>query len=425
MTGKPDAQLNIEYVPIEQLNPAAYHPRRMSADELAALERSIRELGFADPVIVRRTGSEVIGGHQRLVAAGHLGMTTVPVVFLDISADRAKLLSLALNKISGSWDESRLAELLRQLEALPDLDVTITGFAEDEIAACLARLDAASNRDKQEEFDVEAAIVAARENSRVQAGELWALGRHRLLCGDATSEDDLHRLRGPDRVHLVVSDPPYNVDYQPERAPSGRQNKVAANRETPRALGSIANDRMSPADYQKFLDGAFGNAVRAMPEGGALYLFGGTSTFVPYARAFETTGIHLSSVIVWDKGSLVLTRKDYHSQYELIFYGWVADKPHGYYGGRKQTDIWCVPRENGKTYEHPTQKPLELIERAIENGSQAGELVLDMFAGSGTSVIASERTGRRCLAMEIDPRFCEVIVRRWEAFTGEIASRVS
>jgi len=335
---RPISQLKIQYIAVEELKPAAYHPRQISEDELARLERSIQEFGFADPVIVRRVGLEVIGGHQRVVAAKRIGLATVPVVFLDVTPKRAKLLSLALNKISGTWDDHRLAELLSELNAMSDIDLTLTGFAEDEIKACLARLDSASMRDKDEDFDVDAAIADARKRSRVRAGEVWALGRHRLLCGDATSDADLRRLQGRATIRLVVSDPPYNCDYQPERAPSGRQRRRGAHKQTG-AHGGIENDRMSPEQYGAFLVSIFGNAARAMPDGGVLYLFGGTGTFVPYTQAFESVGIHMSSVIIWDKGSMVLTRKDFHSQYEMLFYGWVTDKPHRYYGGRAQTDI--------------------------------------------------------------------------------------
>ena len=156
-----------------------------------------------------------------------------------------------------------------------------------------------------------------------------------------------------------------------------------------------------------------------------MYVFGGTGTFVPYDQAFKAAGLHLSSVIVWDKGSLVLTRKDYHSQYELIFYGWVDGKGHPFHGGRSQTDIWTVSRDHPREYLHPTQKPVELLERAIENSSRSGQTLLDPFLGSGTAIIAAERTGRRCLAMEIDPRFAEVALRRWEAFTGKKAEKVT
>jgi DNA modification methylase len=349
----------------------------------------------------------------------------VPVVYLDISEEKAKLLNLALNKIQGDWDEQKLAELLRELDALPDLDLSVTGFDDEEIRACLAAVEAEPFRAKEEDFDVEAAIEEARRNSRVRRGEVWSLGRHRLMCGDATSAADVDRLLAGDTGDLVVTDPPYNVDYRAEGSPSGRTPGRNGKGRRGQPLGPIENDRMTPGQYQTFLNSAFGNLARALPRGGAMYVFGGTGTFVPYNQAFKIAGLHLSSVIVWDKGSLVLTRKDYHSQYELIFYGWVDGKPHAFHGGRSQTDIWAVSRDHPQEYLHPTQKPVELMERAIENSSQPGQTVLDPFVGSGTATIAAERTGRRCLAMEIDPRFAEVALRRWEAFTGKKAEKVT
>ncbi|TAK66904.1 MAG: hypothetical protein EPO22_03435, partial [Dehalococcoidia bacterium] len=225
MTATRTTHLKIEYIAVDDLKPAAYHPRRISEAELGALERSIRELGFADPVIVRRAGLEVIGGHQRVVAAKRLGLAKVPVVLLDVTAKRAKLLSLALNKICGSWDDRRLAQLLSELNAMSDIDLSVSGFAEDETRACLARLNSESLRHKDEDFDIDKAIADARKRSRVRPGEIWALGSHRLLCADATSGAEFRRLQGASSVQLILSDPPYNCDYRPEGAPSGRQRR--------------------------------------------------------------------------------------------------------------------------------------------------------------------------------------------------------
>jgi DNA modification methylase len=417
------ASIAVEYVERGALRPADYNPRTISEKELEDLERSVREFGLVDPIIARRADGMVIGGHQRLAVAERLDLQRVPVVYLDISEERAKALNLALNKIGGDWDEQKLAELLRELDALPDLDLSVTGFDEEEVKACLAAVEAQPFRAKEENFDVEAAIEEARKSSRVRRGEVWALGRHRLVCGDATSQGDVEILLGGDAADLVVTDPPYNVDYRPEGAPSGRTRGRSGLRGQP--LGPIENDRMTPEDYQAFLNSAFSNLAHGMPRGGAVYVFGGTGTFVHYDQAFGAAGLHLSSVIVWDKGSMVLTRKDYHSQYELLFYGWVDGKPHAFYGGRGQTDIWTASRDRPREYLHPTQKPAELVERAIENSSRPGQTVLDPFVGSGTAIIAAERTGRRCLAMEIDPRFAEVALRRWEAFTGKAARKLT
>ena len=305
------ATIAVEYVERGALRPAEYNPRTISEKELADLQRSVGEFGLVDPIIARRADHTVIGGHQRLAVAERLGLQHVPVIYLDISEEKAKLLNLALNKISGEWDERKLAELLRELDALPGLDLSVTGFGDEEIKACLAAVEAEPFRAKEEDFDVEAAIEEARKSSGVRRGEVWSLGRHRLMCGDATSQADIDTLLTRDAADLALTDPPYNVDYRPEGAPSGRTRGRNGLRGQP--LGPIENDRMAPEEYQGFLDAAFGHLARALPTGGAVYVFGGTGTFVHYDHAFKTAGLHLSSVIVWDKGSLVLTRKDYHS----------------------------------------------------------------------------------------------------------------
>ena len=419
------SRLKIEYVPLEDLRGSADNPRTISEKDLADLECSLEHFGVVDPIVVRRADNVVIGGHQRLAAARKLGLSHMPAVFLDISEADARLLNLALNKIGGDWDERKLALVLEELGALPEFDLTLAGFDDEEIKTHLAALEAAAYRDKEEDFDLEGAIAEARAASRVKRGEVWRLGRHRLMCGDATSAEDVAILVEGDAVDLVVTDPPYNVGYEPEGAPSGRTAGRNRKKRPGQTLGPIENDRMTPEQYQAFLDSAFANLANSLSKGGAVYVFGGTGTFLPYEHAFQAAGLHLSSVIVWDKGSLVLTRKDYHSQYELIFYGWVAGKPHAFYGGRSQTDIWSASRDRGRDYQHPTQKPIELVMRAIENSSRPGQTVLDPFAGSVPAFIAAERSGRRCLAMEIDPRFCEVAIRRWEAFSGKKARKVS
>jgi DNA modification methylase len=419
------ATIAVEYVEPSALRPAKYNPRTISEKELADLGRSVGEFGLVDPIIARRADHTVIGGHQRLAVAERLGLQRVPVIYLDVSEGQAKLLNVALNKIRGDWDEQKLAELLRELEPLPDLDLSVTGFDEGNIRALLATVEAQPFRNKEEDFDVEAAIEEARKSTRVRLGEVWALGRHRLACGDATLGPDVDRLLAGDTGDLVVTNPPYNVDYRAEGSPSGRAPGRNGKGRRGQPLGPIEDDWMTPGEYQAFLNSSFGNLARALPRGGAVYVFGGTGTFVPYDQAFKAAGLHLSSIIVWDKGSLVLTRKDYHSQYELIFYGWVAGKPHTFHGGRGQTDIWAVSRDYPREYLHPTQKPVELVERAIENSSRPGQTLLDPFVGSGAAIVAAERTGRRCLAMEIDPCFAEVALRRWEAFTGKAAQKVT
>ena len=422
-------RISVEYAEVTSLRPSDDNPRVMPEEELLALERSVDRFGLVDPLVVRRQDRRVIGGHQRVVAAQRLGLSQVPVVFVEVSEDEARLLNLALNRIQGHWDEPKLAALLQELESLPDLDLCLSGFGEEEVDELLARVEALDFEDKDESFDLEESLEQAKKECRVQRGDLWLLGRHRLLCGDATTRD-VERLLSGEAADTVFTDPPYNVGYDPARAPSGRRAKPDRRRQGSRngnrrrrPLGTIQGDNQTAEAYQEFLVGAFRNLAEALPSGGAVYVCGGVSTFPPYVHAFEAAGLHLSSVIVWDKGSLALTRKDYHSQYELIFYGWPEGKPHYFGGGRSQSDVWLVERENPHSYVHHTQKPVELVQRAVENSSRPSQTVLDVFLGSGTTVIACEKSGRRCLGMEIDPLYCEVALARWETVTGERARR--
>ena len=422
-------RISVEYAEVTSLRPSDDNPRVMPEEEMLALEHSIDHFGLVDPLVVRRQDRTIIGGNQRLVAAQRLGLGQVPVVFVEVSEDEARLLNLALNRIQGHWDEPKLAALLQELESLPDLDLSLSGFGEEEVDELLARVEALDLEDKDESFDLEKTLEQAKKECRVQRGDLWLFGRHRLVCGDATTRD-VERLLAGEAAHLVWTDPPYNVAYDPSRSPSGRRAKPDRRRQGSRngngrrrPLGTIQGDNQTAEAYQEFLVGAFRNLAEALPNGGAVYVCGGVSTFAPYVHAFEAAGLHLSSVIVWDKGSLSLTRKDYHSQYELIFYGWPEGKPHYYGGGRSQSDVWVVHRENSRTYLHPTQKPVELVQRAIQNSSRPGQTVLDAFLGSGTTAIACEKSGRRCLGVEIDPLYCEVALARWEALTGERARR--
>lgn len=423
-------QIYVEYADVTSLRPSDDNPRVMPEEEMLALEHSIQGFGLVDPIIVRREDRTAIGGNQRLVAAQRLGLRQIPVVFLDLSEDKAKLLNLALNRIQGHWDEPKLAALLQELDSLPDLDLSLSGFDREEIDELLARVEALDILDSDEQFDLDEALERAEKECRVQRGDLWLLGRHRLLCADATT-DDVQRLLAGEAVHMVFTDPPYNVGYDPSASPSGRHARRSrrrpgsrgGNSRRTRALGAIQGDDVSPEQYQDFLVHSFRNLAEALPNGGDLYVCGGVSTFVPYVHAFEAADLHLSSVIIWDKGSLTLTRKSYHSQYEMIFYGWPEGKPHQWFGGRTQTDVWVVQREDARTYLHPTQKPVELVQRATQNSSRPGQTVLDVFLGSGTTMIACEKSGRRCAAIEIDPLYCEVALTRWEALTGERARR--
>ena len=351
----------------------------------------------------------MIGGHQRLIAARRLGHTDVPVVFLDIGADEARTLNLALNHIGGEWDDELLARLLADLEESP-LDATLSGFDSDEIGAILRTLDAREKRERLETFDLQDALDHAHEKeTRVQPGDLWQLGDHRLCCGDATDPDDVARLLGGTPAAMCFTDPPYGVAYgdhggQPRDQPKRR----------------IANDALSPDDWQAFCSQWTQTLVGAVS--GALYVCMSTKEWPTVSALLTAAGAHWSDTVIWAKDRHVLGRAPYQRAYEPIWFGWPESATPFWCGDRDQTDVWTIARAAVNDL-HPTQKPLALVERAIRNSSQTGDTVLDLFAGAGTTLIAAERAGRTCRALELDPHYCDIVLARWEAFTGETARK--
>jgi len=403
------AELRIEHLSIDDLHPDPANPRRIADSELEALERGIEQFGFIDPVIARREDRVVIGGHQRLLAARRLGLTEVPVVLVDLDPDQARLLNLALNKISGSWDEALLARLLADLNAMPDVDLSLSGFAEDEVSKLLRSLETRERRERPEHFDVDEALEQATRKSRTQRGDVWLLGPHRLACGDATDANDVARLLAGERAQVAFTDPPYNVALGDH---GGQQRGTRRRR--------IQNDALPPEQWEAFCRGWAAQLVEHVD--GALYVCMSTKEWPLVSRVLEEAGGHWSDTIIWSKDRFVLGRADYQRQYEPIWYGWREGVKHLWCGDRDQSDIWTIPRPAASEL-HPTTKPLELVERALRNSSREGDRVLDLFLGSGTSLIAAERTGRTCLGMELDPKYCDVAVARWEAFTGETATK--
>jgi DNA modification methylase len=407
---KQPSALTISEVAIDELKADPANPRRISDAELEALTRSLREFGLVDPIIARASDRTVIGGHQRLLAARRLGLKTVPVIYLDVSKEKAQLLNVALNKISGDFDQELLARLLADLAATPDLDLTLSGFEEKEITQFIKGLEARDKRDRPESLDLDETLRAAYENPRAQLGDLFQLGEHRVLCGDATSREDIERLLAGARALMAFTDPPYNVSLGDH---GGSQQGQSRRR--------IKNDSMDPEAWETFCRGWAHNLVTSVD--GALYICMSTKEWPTVSTVLADAGGHWSDTIIWEKDRFVLGRSDYQRAYEPIWYGWREGVKRHFAGGRDQGDVWRIERPSESPL-HPTMKPLPLIERAIENSSQPGDVVLDLFLGSGSTLIAAERTGRICYGMELDPHYCSMAIARWEAFTGEKAEKV-
>jgi DNA modification methylase len=404
----PLPSLTVEEVPIELLRPDPANPRRIGDEELEALTRSLRQFGFVQPVLARREDGVVIGGHQRLVAARRLGLATVPVTYLDLSIEQSRLLNLALNRISGSWDDQLLARLLADLQT--SVNVTLSGFGEDEIHDLLRSLETRDKRERVEDFDLDSALEDATRTPRSKPGDLWKLGDHWLLCGDATQPQDVERLLGGTKAAMAFTDPPYNVSL----GDHGGQQRGSRKRR-------IANDSMDPISWEIFVR-AWARTLLASVDG-AIYVCMSSKEMPLVSRVLAEEGGHWSDTIIWRKDRFVLGRADYQRAYEPIWFGWREGAIHHWCGDRDQDDVWDVARPSDAPL-HPTMKPLPLMERAIANSSVNGDLVLDPFAGSGSTLIAAERTGRRCAVLELDPRYADVILARWERFAGEVAERI-
>jgi len=402
------APLSVKQVPIDDLHPDPANPRRISDEELESLTRSMRRYGLVQPIVVRKEDSTVIGGHQRLVAARRLGMDEVPVTYVDISEEDAHLLNLALNRISGDWDEELLARLLADLGDAVDL--SLSGFGDGELKDLLRSMEAREKRDQPESFDLDEALEAAKQ-PRTKPGDLWLLGEHRLLCGDATKPEDVTRVLEGRQADLCVTDPPYNVAIG-DHGGQGRQQRKRR----------IANDALPDEEWEAFVRG-FTTTILACVDG-AIYVCMSSKEWPLLTRVLLEEGGHWSDTLIWRKDRFVLGRADYQRAYEPIWYGWRDGVKRVWKGGRDQDDVWDIARPSESPL-HPTTKPLPLIERAIENSSEPGALVVDPFMGSGSTLIACERTGRISGGIELDPRYCDVIVARWEAFTGMTAEQAT
>ena len=422
---KPDLTRSIEQVPIDGLHPDPANPRRISEEELDALERSIRQFGFVEPVLARREDATVIGGHQRLLAARRLGLTSVPVIWLDLSAEQARLLGLALNKISGSWDDALLARLLADLGAMPDLDLSLSGFGEDEIKDLLRSLETREKREHLESFDLDEALAEATRAPRSKPGDLWVLGDHRLLCGDSTDPAAVARLLDGAEPKLLATDPPYGVSLDGSWR-DGVFNKMGPAEKTYMRGDGSRNTTISGDTRVDWSE-----AFELVPSLALGYIWHAGVHAGEVAAGLERIGFEIVSQVIWDKGLFAMGRSWYHWRHEPC---WVVRKKGAkvrFLGTRDQATIWNAPSpkmimggSNEPRLDHPTQKPLVLFETPIRNHLRPGESLYEPFSGSGTALIAAERTGTRAYAMEIDPIYVEVALRRWERFSGQAAERV-
>ena len=375
---------------VDALRPAAYNPRKKlkaGDKEYEKIKNSILEFGYVEPIIVNYDMT-VIGGHQRLTVLKDLGYTEVQCVVVHIEDEhKVKALNIALNKITGAWNEQLLADLLVDLQSV-DFNTDLTGFEAPEIEQLFSKVH---NKDiKEDDFDVEQEL----KNPPVsQKGDIWLLGRHRVICGDSTLPETYTKLMEGRRANLVLTDPPYNVNVE-------------------ETAGKIQNDNMPDEDFYKFLFAAFVNMEQNMENDASIYVFHADSKGLIFRQAFHDAGFYLSGCCIWKKNALVLGRSPYQWQHEPCLFGWKVGGKHQWYSDRKQTTIWEYDRPKSSK-DHPTMKPVALMAYPIQNSCMSNCIVLDPFLGSGSTLIACEEIGRICYGVELDEKFCDVIVKRY------------
>lgn len=382
-----------EKVNIDKLIPYVRNARTHSKEQVKQLRGSLREFGFVNPVIVDKD-LNIIAGHGRIMAAKEEGLHEVPCIFVEHLTDaqkRAYILADNRLALNAGWDEEMLSVELSELMG-DDFDLSLLGFEGEEIDKLLGMNDDVVDDD----FDVDAEL----ENPAFsKLGDVWLLGRHRLVCGDSTKAETFEKVMDDKKANLVITDPPYNVDYEG-------------------SAGKIKNDSMDNDSFYKFLFDAFSNAESNLARDGSIYVFHADTEGLNFRKAFSDAGFYLSGTCIWKKENLVLGRSPYQWQHEPVLFGWKKKGKHNWYTGRKETTIWNFdkPKKNG---DHPTMKPIPLIAYPIMNSSLTNSIVLDPFGGSGSTLIACEQTDRVCHTIELDEKFCDVIVKRYIEQVGK------
>ena len=384
------SEMKWQALPIDVLLPAVYNPRKSlkkGDKEYEKIKNSILEFGYVEPIIVNYDMT-VIGGHQRLTVLKDLGYKEVQCVVVEIKDEnKVKALNIALNKITGVWNEELLADLISDLQK-SKFNIDFTGFEPPEIEQLFSKVH--NKEIKEDDFDVDEALKKPLISKK---GDVWLLGRHRVYCGDSTIPESYSLLMDGKKANIVVTDPPYNVNVE-------------------ESAGKIKNDNMPDGDFYKFLFAAFVNMEQNMESDASIYVFHADTQGLNFRKAFTDAGFYLSGCCIWKKNSLVLGRSPYQWQHEPCLFGWKRGGRHQWYSDRKQTTIWEYDRPR-VSKEHPTMKPVALMAYPIQNSSMSNCIVLDPFLGSGSTVIAAEQAGRICYGIELDEKFVDVIVKRY------------
>ena len=432
--------MRIEHRKLADIRPYENNPRH-NDDAVDAVGASIREFGFRQPIVIDSEGV-IVCGHTRFKAAEKLGLEKVPVhVAKDLSPEQIKAYRIADNQSASlsDWNYDLLPIELGELQAA-DYDLGLLGFDQDELAKLLGG-------ELQEGLTDPDDVPEPPDEAITQPGDLWILGDHRLLCSDSSKPEDVDRLLDGAVIHLVNTDPSYNVKLEPRSNnaiaagnssfanPNKHHQKFDLQRHPEKAKAThkkmrakdrpLANDFVTDEAFDDLLAAWFGNLARVLEPGRGFYIWGGYANCANYPPVLKATGLYFSQAIIWVKEHPVLTRKDFMGNHEWCFYGWREGAAHVYLGPNNAVDVWSVKKVNPQSMVHLTEKPVELAARAMQYSSKTGENVLDLFGGSGSTLIGCEQTGRKAFLMELDPPYCDVIVEWWEKFTGQKAERIA
>ena len=379
----------LKMLPVSVLKPADYNPRKKlkpGDKEYKKIKDSIEEFGFVDPMVVN-SDMTVIGGHQRLNVAIELGYTELPCAVVDVDKTREQAMNIALNKITGQWDEEALLSLLEAIQNSGEIDVGVTGFEPPEIGQLQNKIH--DKKVKEDNFDVDAEL---KQPVFSQLGDLWLIGKHRVICGDSTGEDIYTRLMDGQKANLILTDPPYGVDVE-------------------ETAGKIQNDNLPDDQFHDFLLSAYRCMHANLTDDGSIYVWHADTKGLIFRKAYEEAGFYLSGCCIWKKNALVLGRSPYQWIHEPCLYGWKKGGSHKWYADRKQVTVWEYDKPKSSP-DHPTTKPVQLMAYPIKNSTMTNGIVLDPFLGSGSTLIACMETDRVCRGIELDPKFVDVIVKR-------------
>lgn len=387
---------------LNEIKAAEYNPRKKLKPgdfEFENIKKSIENFGYVEPIVLNDDDT-IISGHQRRNVMLYLGYKEADCIVVSVGKAEEKALNIALNKITGEWDFDKLKTLIVDIKNL-DLDIALTGFSADEINEVVGDIDLSNEIEVvEDDFDVD----EVQDSGKCKKGQVWKLGKHRLMCGDSTKIEEVKKLMDGEEADMLITDPPYGVDY------TGKTKESL----------KIQNDTKSEEEFREFLKNAFFAAKENLKTGATFYIWFAASKNYEFFGACKDNEMKIRQELIWAKNIATIGRQDYHWQHEPCIYGWKDGAPHNWYSDRKQTTLLNFEKPL-KNVEHPTMKPIKLFDYQIKNSSKKGEKVLDIFGGSGTTIMACEQNGRCGHCMEIDPHYCNVIIKRWEDYTGEKA----